>query len=155
MHIVLLTSRQRQISTQQHSDGMQPCTKALQTANPCHITLWLCTHGYNAMLHECQPARQKTGALPVQQLHCACQQAAALLASPALCLVAAAEEDIHLPVAHPPVGHWHNVLLQAGAYWADMLTRASLRPTASKPQDLWPPLNVTAAGICQPQATPA
>ena len=66
----------------------------------------------------------------MQQQRCACEQTAALLALPALCLVVAAEEDIHLSVAHPPVGHWHDVLLQAGAVWVNM-THASLQPAAS------------------------
>ena len=64
------------------------------------------------------------------QQRCACEQRAALLALPALSLIVAAEEDIHLPVAHPPVGHWHNVLLQAGAFWIDIRMHASLQPMA-------------------------
>ena len=65
------------------------------------------------------------------QQPCVCEPTAAQLALPALCLIVAAEEDIHLPVAHSPVGHWHNVLLQAGALWVDMLPHASLQPEAT------------------------
>lgn len=108
------------------------------------ITPRLCTYRYNVMLHYWSGCASDRGTAMQQQGH-ACEHTVLLLALPALCLTVAAEEDIHLPVAHPSVGHWHDVLLQAGTILGG---HADARKSAAKNiklRDNWPPQGVEAA----------